>query len=155
MEAGREQKTMGKIDSGRLSPEGRSFVERVLAQYPNWAGYATTIEQEGRLESRFVIPSPTGDRDRDLVLSFNDDDGPIVSYGKWHDHIETLTLVSEEHSYALLWTWIEEILSDRKVLLVEKGEGANPFWYLIDFSARDSARPHKILSWTGKRDSEF
>lgn len=144
-----------KIDIGSLNTEDKEFVTALLTKYPHWKKHLTIKNIDGDSVPFIEIQSPASGEKRALSFWSDSANGPSVSFGDWHDHLDLLLDGEVEEKYSELFRIVDAILADELILFWDLAS-ENPYPSLIepkvDLSLQDRKKV-KIMSWSGEMDT--
>ena len=140
-----------------LAAGEKAFIGELLERHPEWSANITIVPSEERdtWTASVEVPSSTGDNSRRVVLWLDEQD-PSVEFGNnWHGHM---------HSMAEFWCYVEAILNDELVIVVDVGGEHDGFETVVDLRDEDALLDHvtsvhsaprtRIKSFCGTRDGE-
>ena len=141
------------LDLGRLSTRSRRLADRLFAVLPDLRAAASMegCTPEG-WSLRVEAPSPTGDSERTLIISM-EDDAPMVEFAGWHGHgTRRLSDAAERRFVAL----VEAIVRDRFVVAIDVGGEHDGHRWPVDLRSEElvpaGTSTVRVVSWRGTAD---
>lgn len=139
-----------------LNAYSRRFTERLLAAHPEWRPTARSDPEGFPPPGSLLVEVPSLVPGRALwVRTYGDQ--ITVDFGEhgWHEHFGTESAKNEEAVFAKALAFIEDLLSDRLVIVTRIFLG-RPFWTRAVEATR-VRRPVvgrlEVRSWTGAADA--
>ena len=148
----------------QLDDESRSMAHAIATRRPDLTS-SMEAEPEHPSRLRLLVPSPTGDSSRDVLIWMCDDE-PSLGFGPWHTHATVWAHFAEprEQDEALVELLVA-ILEDRFVIQVDVGgphDGTavgvidlrEPNAIADALTEPGSTGHVRLLSWSGTKDAE-
>ncbi|MAQ17472.1 MAG: hypothetical protein CMN30_22090 [Sandaracinus sp.] len=147
----------------QLDDESRSMAQAIATRRPDLTS-AMEADPEHPSRLRLLLPSPTGESSRDVLVWMRDDE-PSLGFGPWHTHATVWAHFAEprEQDEALAELLLA-ILEDQLVICVDVGGPHDGSAGVIDLReptaitdalTEPGGSGHvRLLSWGGTKDAE-
>lgn len=148
-------------DHTRLGSVSQRLSKAIFSSLPDLRPYAATIQahETDGLSLDLVIPSPTGDQERRIVVWVDESLSPSVGFGPNHIHED-----SDERGLASVVDLVRAILGDKLIIIQDIGGDYPGHSSWIDFripealeeelTSRYSPGRALLKSWSGQADRE-
>lgn len=152
-----------EADLDKIDLKQKEFLTALVHWRPDFKKYCETERsKEGIYNLRVNLPSPTGDKERDIFIWI--DDGDIsIEFGLWHTHGNALLETDERgvfEEYSII-DLIKMIVSNEIVYFIETGSNP-PFSGILNLKNKNeiareltsqySSGEIDIRSWDATRD---
>jgi hypothetical protein len=152
------------LNEASLSARSRQLALVVFNAFPGWKVFAKSELRAGNHEGDLLVevPSPTGDKARQLSVWIDEGGEPSIGFGWWHTHASLFGCSREDEANAIV-LMLKAIVADEFVITHEGGlpEDSDP-WGVLDLREQDALEEAltskyaghalRILSWTGAAD---
>lgn len=155
-------------DERVVSEYSKRFASQLFSSFPELKEKA--LMERSKSSDNFSllveIPSPSGDRQRQITIWMDEENEPSIEFGQWHTHSSVLLAESTNtyHEHTIMEI-VEAIFEDKLVLIEDVGGEYEGHQDILDLRKKDSLEdaltsPYspnrlKVKSWSGKIDREI